>query len=522
MINPDSKKPSISEFQTISNLIRVHAAEIPDHEALVQEGASLTYLELNALLDRIAFSFQRDGLKAGDVISICALNSVYYAAIFLGALRAGLVTAPIAPSVTPEQFRAMLRDSGARCLFVDGAPSHLLDDIGPELSVVSLGVGEPGLQFEDWVDQSGTPPIEVVVIPETIFNIIYSSGTTGTPKGIAQSHGMRWAHIVRGIDYEYDSSSRTLLATPLYSNTTLVSFFPTLGLGGTVVLLRKFDARDYLQVASAQGITHAMLVPVQYQRIMALPDFDTYDLSSFHMKFCTSSPFKADLKLDILRRWPGGLIEIYGMTEGGAACVLYAHDYPEKLHTVGRLVPGHEIRLLGDDGKEVASNQAGEIVGRSPSMMTEHHGHPEKTKEFEWYDASGNRFFRTGDIGKLDEDGFLMIVDRKKDMIISGGFNIYPSDLEDILAQHQEVIEAAVIGVPSEKWGETPFAYVVTVPNSKVSETDILTWYNAQTGSVQRLSGLKFSENLPRNGIGKLMKRELLRDHLKLFEKLTE
>src|SRR5690606_1797106 len=250
-------------------------------------------------------------------------------------------------------------------------------------------------------------------------------------------------------------------------------FFPTLAMGGTVVLLPKFDAREFLRLAEKHRVTHAMLVPVQYQRFMAHPDFDRYDLSSFRMKFCTSAPFNPALKADVLKRWPGGLIEYYGMTEGGGGCVLRAHEHPDKLHTVGQPQEGCEVRLIDENGREVPHGEKGEIVGRSALMMNGYHRQPEKTEEALWHDETGKCFIRTGDVGRFDEVGFLVLMDRKKDMIISGGFNIYPSDLETEIVQHPAVLEAAVVGVPSEQWGETPVAYVVLREGQAISREDL-------------------------------------------------
>jgi len=246
---------------------------------------------------------------------------------------------------------------------------------------------------------------------------------------------------------------------------------------------------------------------------MAVNNFGLYDLSAFKMKLCTSAPFHADLKKDVLTRWPGGLIEIYGMTEGGGACILYAHEHPDKLHTVGKPAEGHEIRLLTNDDQEAASGQAGEILGHSPSMMTGYYGQPEKTKEIVWIAPDKKRFFRSGDIGVFDEDGFLSIIDRKKDMIISGGFNIYSSDLEEMLRQQEGVTEAAVIAAPSDKWGETPVAYVAVNSIFKGSEQDLLNRVNEKLGSVQRISDLRFISELPRSSIGKVLKKDLLSEY---------
>ena len=349
----------------------------------------------------------------------------------------------------------------------------------------------------------------MTIDPEAAFNIIYSSGTTGEPKGIVQSHAMRWAYAVRAARYGYGADTVTLLATPLYSNTTLVVFFPTLVFGGSVVLMPKFDAKGWLALAQAHRATHAMLVPVQYERLLALPEFDHHDLSSLRYKFSTSAPFAPALKADVLRRWPGALAEFYGMTEGGGSCVLEAQLHPDKLHTVGRPAPGHEIRLLDEAGREVAAGEAGEVVGHSPGMMSGYHKRPDATREAEWFDTSGKRFIRTGDVGRFDADGFLTLFDRKKDMIISGGFNIYPSDLEALLCEHPAVAEAAVVGVPSVEWGETPVAFVVTHAGSDTRAEALKEWLNQRVGKTQRLSDLHVVTELPRSAIGKVLKREL-------------
>jgi long-chain acyl-CoA synthetase len=371
--------------------------------------------------------------------------------------------------------------------------------------------------FDDWLAPAGIRPQPVDLRPEHPFNIIYSSGTTGVPKGIVQPHGMRWAHVVRGAAYGYGPGSITLLATPLYSNTTLVSFFPTLGHGGCAHVMPKFDALRYLELAQSLRATHTMLVPVQYRRLMALPQFAGFDLRSFVAKFCTSAPFDAALKADVLARWPGGLVEFYGLTEGGGTCILEAHHHPDKLHTVGRPAAGSDIRLIDDDGRELPAGKgvAGEVVGRSPGMMSGYHGLPEKTREAEWFSADGLRFIRTGDIGRFDADGFLTLVDRKKDVVISGGFNIYPSDLEAVLRTHDGVADAAVVGVPSAEWGETPVAYVVPRPGAVLAAADLLAWCNARLGKTQRMAALHLIDELPRSAIGKVLKRDLREQYLK-------
>ena len=489
------------DFATLSELVRAHAAERPDRLALIDEAGAMTYAALDTIVDRVAAALQRDGVRRGEAVAILAAASVAYGAVFLGALRAGCVATPLSPSATPDAIAAMLDDCGAPIVFVGGAARVALATSAAR--VIALG----GPEFDAWLAPAGLPPTPVDIAPGDAFNIIYSSGTTGNPKGIVQSHAMRWAHVARNTGAGFDTAV-TIIATPLYSNTTLVTFLPTLGWGGTVVLMAKFDARRYLELAERHRATHTMLVPVQYARIMALPDFDAFDLSTFRFKTCTSAPFAAALKVDVVARWPGLLIEYYGMTEGGGSTMLIANAHPDKLGTVGVPIEGHDIRLIDDDGAEVARGATGEVVGRSPTMMTGYHGRADATRDAEWHDSEGRRFIRHGDVGRFDADGFLTLIDRKKDLIISGGFNVYPSDLEAMLAEHGDVADCAVVGVPSDRWGETPVGFVV--PRRPHADLDaILAWANARLGRTQRLDALHAVAELPRSAIGKVLRRDL-------------
>lgn len=491
-------------FRTIPDVMREHAQARPQQVALRQGGRSLSWGELDALMDRVAATLQAQGVQPRQSIAVCGHNSIEYAVVFLGALRAGVAVAPLPTGALPEQLAGMVGDSGARFFFADA-------------SVPAFATEAPRIALErmqDWLLPVGAKPQTVDIQPEWPFNIIYSSGTTGTPKGIVQPHGMRWAHVARADNYGYGPDAVALVATSLCSNTTLVAVFPALAKGGQVVMTEgRFDAPAYLALAEKVRATHAMLVPVQYQRLMAVPDFGRYDLSSFHLKFCTSAPFSAALKADVLKRWPGGLVEYYGMTEGGGTFILEAHNFPDKLHTVGKAAEGHDIRLIDEEGRELPAGEIGEVVGRSVSMMTAYHNQPAKTREAEWYDAEGRRYIRTGDVGRFDADGFFTLMDRRKDMVISGGFNIYPSDLEAVLRGHPAVADVAVVGVPSAEWGESPVAFVVPRADAPAAG-DLRAWANERLGKTQRLADVGYIDELPRSDIGKVLKRQL-RDQYK-------
>jgi acyl-CoA synthetase (AMP-forming)/AMP-acid ligase II len=477
-----------------------------DDLALVDEGREVYWAELVGLVERLAARLIETGLERGQAVAILGTSSVEYALVFLAAVRAGGVAAPLTTSASPEQLEGMARDSGAAHLFIDAAKAA---ELGPDFMADLIRV--PLESIDPWMAPPGARAPDFAPDPKDPFNIIYSSGTTGIPKGIVHSHQMRWrqfaatavSYLGAGLDV------RSLASTPLYSNTTMVAFLPVLLAGGCMRVMGKFDCGKWLGHAQADRTTITMLVPVQYQRLMDFPQFSDFDLSSLKLKYCTSAPFSADLKREVLRRMPGGLIEIYSMTEGGVVCLLAAHEFPDKLHTVGRPAPGSELKVVDDADREVPPGTPGNLIGRSLTMMSGYKNRPDKTAEAQWIDpATGEAWMRMGDIGRVDDEGFVELVGRAKDMIISGGFNIYPNDLEAELAKEPGVVEAAVVGVPSRKWGESPVGFVVLREGAAAADA-ILGAVNARLGKTQRLAALHTIAEMPRSHIGKLLKTDL-------------
>ncbi|HSJ78518.1 MAG TPA: class I adenylate-forming enzyme family protein [Erythrobacter sp.] len=477
-----------------------------DDLALIDETREVYWAELVGLVERLAARLVETGLQRGQSVAILGTSTANYALAFLAAMRAGGVAAPLTTSASPEQLAGMAKDSGARHLFIDAAKAA---ELGPDFMADLIRV--PLESIDQWMAPPGTRAPAFSPEPGDPFNIIYSSGTTGIPKGIVHSHQMRWrqfastalSYLGAGLEV------RSLASTPLYSNTTMVAFLPVLLAGGCVRVMGKFDCARWLAHAEAGRTSITMLVPVQYQRLMDFAGFDDFDLTSLKLKYCTSAPFPAELKREVLQRMPGGLIEIYSMTEGGVVCLLPCHEFPDKLHTVGRPAPGSELKVLDDEDREVPPGTPGNLIGRSLTMMSGYKNRPDKTAEAQWIDpATGEAWMRMGDIGRVDAEGFVELVGRAKDMIISGGFNIYPSDLEAELCREPGVVEAAVVGMPSRKWGESPVGFVV-LKGGAPEPAAILAAVNQRLGKTQRLAALHPIAEMPRSHIGKLLKTDL-------------
>lgn len=472
------------------------------------------WAELACDMHRTAQGLMAAGLQPGDRIGIVMSNRGEMITAMLGTLAAGCVAVPMNLSVSDEALATMLRDAGVRALFVTEDQRMRADGLRgalPDLQEGALfcsgGGGEGWTEYAPWRNRQIATPPDVTIDPDAPCNIIYSSGTTGLPKGIVHTHQGRldWAYDL-SIALRYHGGVRTLATLGLYSNISWVMMLCTLLAGGTLYVEPRFEAGTALDAIARHGITHTAMVPVQYQRLIAHEAFAAHDVSSMQAMMSCGSPLPEAVKAGLFEKFPCGVIELYGLTEG-IITTLDPEDATGRLASVGKPVQGTDLKLIDEDGQEAPQGQPGEIVGLSRFVMPAYWNRPDATDEASWVDAKGRAWLRTGDIGRLDEEGFLYIVDRKKDMIISGGQNIYPADVEAVLRGHAAVEDCAVIGVPHPEWGETPLAVVVA--RASIDTGSIKDWLNARLGRQQRVSDVVICEDLPRNPNGKVLKREL-------------
>jgi acyl-CoA synthetase (AMP-forming)/AMP-acid ligase II len=500
----------------IPDVIALNATSLLAKDAIVDGERVTSWADFGAGTAQVANALQDLGLVHGDRVVVLMTNSYEMLEAMFGIIRAGMCTVPLNCAITDDAVAGMIANCGAKAVIasgehmlrIEGLRARLAEDVRDRL----IGITPAADGWLDYVslrNSAATVAPEVAIVPSDECNIIYSSGTTGLPKGIVHDHACReaWGSDM-AVALRYHSGARTMCNLGLFSNINWVAILATFFAGGSVVIQRRFDAVSCLDLIQRERITHTVMVPLQYQKLLECESFADYDLSSLDTYMCCGSPLPVALKQEIVERMPGDFIELYGLTEG-LVTILAPEDMLQKIDSVGRACPGQRLAIIDDNDMILPTGESGEIVGESRFLMAGYHANAEADAAATWLHPSGSRWLRTGDVGKLDDDGFLYLVDRKKDMILSGGQNIYPADIEAVIIEHPAVHEVAVVGVAHKKWGETPLAVVVVVDGAVLDPEELTAWANSRLGKQQRVAATVFVDGLPRNPNGKVLKREL-------------
>jgi len=476
---------------TFSTLVDERAAENPAGLAVADSNTSLTNADLLARVGAVAWQLADRGIMPGDVVAVRLTNRVEFVILLFAAWRLGATVTPVNPALTEVEVSRQLDDSAAKLLVVEEGSASVGE-------VVTLSVA-------DLVCET---TVQVVPVQDTsaLALLIYTSGTTGTPKGVMLDHANLDAMTAMGRDaLKVGPHDRCLLVLPLFHvNGIVVSVLTPLLVGASVVIAERFNPTTFFEIVESERPTFFSAVPTIYSMLAALADDVRPDTSSVRFAVCGAAPVSAELLARFEARYGFPLVEGYGLSEATCGSTINPVDGLRKPGTVGLPFPGQELRILGSDGHTVAPGEDGEVEVRGPNVMRGYLGRPDDTAA-----VLKNGWLRTGDLGRVDEDGYLTIVGRSKEMIIRGGENIYPKEIEDVLTGDPAVLEAAVVGIPDEKWGEVVVAFVQAKPGATVSLEDLKARCREHLSSYKRPTAIHLLEALPTSAVGKLDKRSL-------------
>jgi acyl-CoA synthetase (AMP-forming)/AMP-acid ligase II len=510
----------------IGEIINVNATKYPHKLALKDRRRQLTFKELNIRTNKLANGFLKSGLKKGDKIAILSNNSIEFMEVYVAAAKGGLIVTPLNFRLHPDDISFIINNSDSKCLLVESRFQEATEKIwerAEELGFESVGriliADEPaeGWKFyEDIVNLGENTYPQIKTNPDDTWVILYTSGTTGRPKGVIRSHSSYTAFfLINEAEFSFTPQDYGMILMPLsHVNSTFYSFvFTYLGAPCYIHIEYNFDPEEVLKIIADEKITFTSMIPTHYNLILSLPEDvkKKYDLSCVSALLTSSAPAPKQMKLDVMKLFSKTkLFEAYGSTEAGLVTLLRPEDQMNKLGSIGKECIGSDcIKLLDENKNPVPLGEIGELYSRGPQMFNEYYKLPEKTK-----DAFKGEFFSAGDMGKKDEEGFYYLVDRKANMIISGGEHVYPSEVEKVLVSHPSVIECAVIGLQDYKWGEkvtavcvldkkSPASHKLTPELRKLCEEEL-----ARFKIPKEIIFIQ-SEEMPRTGSGKVIHRIL-------------
>ncbi|HZO81217.1 MAG TPA: long-chain-fatty-acid--CoA ligase [Candidatus Binataceae bacterium] len=504
------------------NFVSIPASLLPDQEAVVFGDRRLTYAQLNEQIGRMSSVFKGLELKHHDVIAALDTNSDRYIAGYYGASKAGLTWLPLNYRAKDAELEYMINTAGAKVLLVGDRYLDLVTRIAPKLKnvkLVALGEGRSRMtRLDDLLGKADPDGDEAEIEDEDISVLMYTSGTTSLPKGVMLRYRDFTAYVTANVEMADGSDRGTaLVCVPFYHIAGTTAMMTNLWTGRRMIVMPQFEPKTWLQLVERERVTHAFVVPTMMSQLLNEPSFARTDFSSLTNLAYGGAPMPIQVIRRAIEAFPKnvGFVNAYGQTETTSSLTVLGPDDHriegdaktielklKRLNSIGRPLPDVEVRVRDDDGRILPAGQVGEIIIRTPRIMKGYAGRTDDSALPEGWRA-------TGDLGWIDEDGYIFFAGRKDDMIIRGGENIAPAEVETVLMSHPAVEEAAVIGVPSVEWGQTIKAFVVRRPMQNVSAADLSEFCRTRLASFKRPEEIEFIDALPKNPLGKILRKEL-------------
>jgi len=505
----------------LHDYLEFFARETPAHSCAEMGGMKLTYLEVDRLANRFANSLLAQGLNKGDRFTYISLNSIDMVIMYYGAAKVGVIPVPLNYRLAPREVLYIVNDSCSKLVFSQPEFSDGVDAVSGEFENVqalihlSSGKDRKGwFRYDNWLVDDDSKPVTDIVDTDQLYQM-YTSGTTGLPKGVMSNHYSVCENITSGILFAgmEVSRERSLIVAPMYHVAAAVTAMLVIARGGSLVMVDAFDPVNVVNKLEDEKITIVTLVPAMIQAcLIHVPDLDSRDFSSLRRITYGASPIAKEVLVNAIDKFGCEFSQGFGMTE--LSCIatgLSAEDHiravesePELLTSAGRAVLGTDVRIADENDQEVPYGTVGELQVRGPQVMTGYWNRPDATAE-----TLKGGWMHTGDAARMDEHGYIYIQDRIKDMIVSGGENIYPAEVENALFQHPAVVDAAVIGIPSEQWGESVLAFLVVQGNEKPTTEDLIEFCRSHLAGYKLPRQVEFVNVLPRNASGKVLKNQL-------------
>lgn len=490
------------------DMLRRANERFPDKSAIIWEGRHTSYADLNADANRFAHALAALGLKKGEKVGIISRNRTEYGIVFFGAAKSGCVLVNVSVLYAPDELQYVLNKADVQVLIYEDLFAEKIEAVKPHCPKIEtyIPIGQP---FNDFIAGQSADEPDVELDERDPFSMTYTGGTTGLPKGVLASHRARavTAHTVM-VEEKIDERDIVGIVTPLFHIAALnIMFQPAILAGATVTLLSKWDPADFAKMVRDTGMTANFMVPTQAGMVVQDPGFDPADYATWRKVSFAGAPMPDWVQRDFFEKLPKvKLTQIYGQSEMGVIAVLPHWHLPERLGSIGRPAYNVDIACVHPDGSPIKPGEIGELVSRGDNLMTEYYGEPEQTADFF---KLGDGWAWSGDLATVDEEGFYTLIDRSKDMIISGGENIYPKEIEDALYEHDAVAECAVFGIPEDKFGEVPAAYILLKVGMTATEDEIVAHCATRLARFKRPRLVKFVDDFLKTPIGKIQKNFL-------------